>query len=132
MNDSLPTRGQLERTLSQRIQALYRSQTGHRPEEVICQIFDQQIAIVLENSISQVEQLLASSGKDELVEAVHSTLSEAIEPQVKQLIEEVVGVPVIDLLSDATLKTERTGIIAVLSEIPQVRDRAANGKPKEK
>lgn len=123
MVEVLPTRGQLERTLSQRLQALYRTQTGHRLEEVVCQIFDQRIAIVLENSITQVEQLLASDGKSDLAEEVRSKLNEAIEPQVKQLIEEVLGVTVVDLLSDAKFETERTGMIAVLAEAPQVRDR---------
>lgn len=125
MTTSLPTRGQLERTLSQRLQALYRSQTGHRLDEVVCQIFDQRIAIILENSITQVEQLLATNGKEDLVEEIHSKVNEAIQPQVKELIEEVVGVPVVDLLSDAKLETERTGIIAVLAEVPQVRERTA-------
>jgi uncharacterized protein YbcI len=131
MTPSLPTRGQLERTLSQRIQALYRSQTGHRPEEVICEISDQKIMIILENSVTQVEQLLASRGKEELVEELHAQVKDAIEPQVQQVIEEVVGIPVIDLLSDAKLKTERTAMIAMLSEAPQTRDRVPNGKPRE-
>ena len=119
-----PTKGQLERSLSQRIQALYRNQLGHRLSEVICQIFDQKIMIVLENSITQPEQLLAESGKEELVEQLHSTIEQAIEPKLSQLIEEVVGVSVVDLLSDATLKTKRTGMIAILSSEPLMRDRA--------
>ena len=128
MTASLPTRGQLERTLSQRIQALYRNQLGHRLGEVDCQIFDHKIAIVLENSITQPEQLLVNSGKEELVEQIHSKLNEAIQPQLKELIEDVVGVSVIDLLSDATLATERTGMIAVLSGLPTVRDRITVNK----
>ena len=50
MNPS-PTRGQLERTLSQRIESLYRSQLEHKPSKVVCQIFDEKIAIILEDSI---------------------------------------------------------------------------------
>jgi uncharacterized protein YbcI len=121
MTDSFPTRGQLERTLSQRIQAFYRSQLGHRIGSVDCQIFEQKIVIVLENAVTQPEQLLANDGKEELVEEVHSSLKAAIQPQLKDLIETVVGVSVVDLLSDTTLKTERTGMIAVLAEEPQVR-----------
>jgi uncharacterized protein YbcI len=132
MSETLPTRGQLERALSQRIQAVYRNQTGHRPEEVVCQIFDQRIAIVLENATTQVEQLLAETGKAELVEEVHSTVKDAIEPHMRQVIEEVVGVSVVDLLSDAKLETERTGMIALLSEVPQMREKSGNGNlPRE-
>lgn len=128
MTSSYPTKGQLERTLSQKIQALYRTQLGHRLGEVDCQIFDQKIAIVLENSLTQPEQLLANKGNQELVLELHSNLDEAMRPQLTQLIEEVVGVPVIDLMSDATLETERTGMIAILSTYPCFRDRP-NGKP---
>lgn len=122
MDSSAPTRGQLERTLSQRIQALYRTQLGHQPRKVTCQIFDEKIAIVLEDAITQPEQILASSGQEKLAEKVRSELDEAIQPQLKALIEEIMGVTVLDLLSDAKLETGRTGIIAVLEAPPQVRE----------
>ena len=122
---TLPTRGQLERSLSQQIQALYRNELGHRVSEVDCELLETKIAIVLEQSVTQPEQLLAEQGKDELVEELHAELEKAIRPQLKELIEAIVGVPVIDLLSDSTIKTERTGIIAILAEAPQIRDAAS-------
>jgi uncharacterized protein YbcI len=122
MDTSSPTRGQLERTLSQRIQALYRDQLGHQPSQITCQIFDEKIAIILENAITAPEQLLANSGQEELAEQVRTDLEKALEPQLKALIEEVLGVSVIDLLSDAKLETGRTGTIAVLANAPKVRN----------
>lgn len=124
MSTKLPTRGQLERSLSQRIRALYLSQLGHRVSEVDCTLLEAKIAIVLEQSVTQPEQLLVEQGEDELVKELHNELDEAIRPHLKKLIEEIVGVPVIDLLSDAALETERTGIIAILAEAPRVRDAA--------
>jgi len=121
METTGPTRGQLERTLSQRIQALYRTQLGHQPSKVTCQIFDEKIAIILEDSVTKPEQLLVESGREELAEQVRSDLDEVIQPQLKALIEEVMGIPVIDLLSDAKLETGRSGTIAVLESTPQVR-----------
>jgi len=121
MDPSFPTRGQLERTLSQRIQALYRTQLEHRPSKVTCQIFDEKIAIILEDSITQPEQLLVKSGQEELAEQVRSELDEALQPQLKALIEEVVGVTVVDLLSDAKLETGRTATVVILAETPQLR-----------
>ena len=120
--EASPTRGQLERTLSQRIQALYRTQLEHRPSRVTCQIFDEKIAIVLEDSITQPEQLLVSSGQEELAEQVRSELDEALQPQLRSLIEEVVGVAVIDLLSNAKLDTGRTATVVILAETPLVRN----------
>lgn len=121
METSYPTRGQIERTLSQRIQALYRTQLEHQPSRVTCQIFDEKIAIILEDSITQPEQLLVENDQEELAEQVRAKLDEAIEPQLKALIEEVVGVAVIDLLSDAKLATGRTATIAILAQTPQFR-----------
>lgn len=118
---SYPTRGQLERTLSQRIQALYRTQLEHQPSRVVCQIFDEKIAIVLEDSITQPEQLLVNKGQEELAEKVRSELDDALQPQLKELIEEVVGVAVIDLLSNSKIETGRAATVAILANPPQVR-----------
>jgi uncharacterized protein YbcI len=128
MTNTLPTSGQLERTLSQRMQALYRNQVGHRLDRVTCQIVDQKILIILENAVTPAEQLLAESGKEDLVEEIHANLNEVIRPKIIDLIEEVVGVSVVDLLSDAKLETERTGIIALLEKTPQTGDRSTNSK----
>jgi uncharacterized protein YbcI len=121
MNASVPTNGQLERTLSQRIQALYRDELGHRTGKITCSLCSNKMVIVIEDSITQPEQILAKEGQKNLAEEVHSELDDAIQPRLKQVIEEVVGVEVIDLLSDATLETGRTGIIAVLQMEPTVR-----------
>jgi uncharacterized protein YbcI len=127
-----PTRGELERSLSQRIQSLYANHFGHTPNRVICQIFDDKIAIVIENSITQPEQILINEGKEELAEAVRSQLDEAIKKPLKELIQEILNVTVQDLMSDATLETGRSGIIAVLSHIPSSRQSAASSKSKGK
>jgi len=119
---STPTRGQIQRTLAQRIQALYRDQLGHQPSKVTCQLSDSNLTIILENSITQPEQLLAQTGRQELAEQVRSDLDEAIQPQLKRLIEEILNVEVVELLSDATLETGRTGIIALLTDTPNVRN----------
>ncbi len=119
---ALPTRGQLERTLSQRVQAFYRNQLGHQPSRVQCHIADGKVIIVLEDSITKPEKLLLETGQEELAEKVHNDLDKALHPQLSALIEEVVGVKVIDVLSDATFDTGRSGTIAVLEEAPQLRE----------
>jgi uncharacterized protein YbcI len=117
-------RGQLERKLAQRIQALYRTHLEHRLTEVSCQVFDNKVAIILENSVARPVQLLAAQGKQELAEQMRSNLNEVLEPQLKALVEEVVGVEVIDWLSDAKLESGRSGTIAILASQPHVSDRA--------
>ncbi len=132
MKTSIPTRGQRERELSQRIQGLYSNQLGHRPTKVTCQLFDDSLAIVMEDSITPAEQLLVNQGQEELAEQVRSGLDDAIEPKLKALIEEVLEVKVVDLMGDATLKTGRSGIVVVLSNTPEVRNPDAIPKAKPK
>ncbi|NMG11201.1 DUF2294 domain-containing protein [Brasilonema sp. UFV-L1] len=126
MTTPIPTRGQVERTLAQRIQALYRDQLGHQPDKVICQLSDQNVVVVMENSITQPEQLLAKTGHQELAEKVRSDLDDVIQEQLKALIEETLNVSVIEVLADTTIKTSRTGFIAILTEPPTIRTPTPN------
>lgn len=130
MTATIPTQGQLERTLSQRIQTLYRNQLGHRPERVTCRLLNEKLIILIEGSITQPEQILAQEGQLHLAEEVRSELDDAIRPQLKTLIEEVLRVDVVDLLSDATLETGRSGAIVVLAQSPTVRSPASAQKLK--
>lgn len=121
MNISDLTRGQVERTISQRIQALYRDQIGHQPSQVTCEIFDDKLTIVLEDSITPAEQLLLQEGKEESVEELRSELDEVLQPQLKAEIEDILGMTVLDLLCDSTLETGRMGLIAILEKAPTFR-----------
>jgi uncharacterized protein YbcI len=132
MTTQIPTRGQLERTLSQRIQAFYREQLGHQPSKITCQISDRNLLIVLENSITPAEQLLAQSGSQQLAEQVRNELDEAIQPLLKDLIEETLNITVAELLSDATVETGRTGVIAVLDALPNFRSPTTTNKYKKR
>ncbi|MEC4804837.1 MAG: DUF2294 domain-containing protein [Jaaginema sp. PMC 1079.18] len=127
-----PTRGQLERQISQKIQGFYRDKLGHQPSKVTCQIFDTKIAIVLEDSVTPTEQILNKEGREDLAEQVRSSLDEATRPPLKKLIQDVVGIKILDLLSDATVDTGRTGIIAILEDVPDVRtsEKTVRVKPK--
>ncbi|MCX7593860.1 MAG: DUF2294 domain-containing protein [Fischerella sp.] len=132
MTTSPPTRGQVERTLAQGIQALYREQLGHQPSKVTCKLSDQNLVVVMENSITPPEQLLAQTGKQDLAEQVRSDLDDAIRPEIKELIEETLNVSVVEILSDATLESGRSGMIAILSDIPNVRNPVPSAKARRK
>ncbi len=125
------TVGQIERELSQKIQALYKKHLGHQPSKVSCQLFSSKLVVVLEDSVTQPEKLLLEGGQMELAEQVRDDLNEAMQPQIKALVESILGVTVLDLLSDAAIETGRTGIIAVLSDAPVVRNPEAIPKLKK-
>lgn len=130
MTDSLLTRGQLERELSQKIQAFYCRHLGHQPSKVTCQLFDTKLAVILEDSITNAEQILREEGKNDLAEEVRTNLDDSMRPELRELIEKIAEVTVIDILSDATFDTGRTGIIAILNEAPKVRNPETKSKVK--
>lgn len=126
MTSDIPTRGQLERSLSQKVQALYRQQLGQQPSKVSCQLCGEKFIIILEDSLTQPEQILANEGQEDLAEEIRTNLDDFIQPQLKNLVEEVAEVNVTALLSDVTLDSGLTGIIAVLEKTPTFRSSNAN------
>jgi len=117
-----PTIGELQRSLSQSIQAVYRNHLEHQPARVTCQLFDTTLVIVLEDALTQTETLLQDNGHTELVEAVRDHLNTSLKPILQQEIERILEVDVVDMLSDATLETGRSAVVVILSRSPQVRN----------
>ena len=132
MSTQKPTRGQIERTLKQRIQALYLAELGQRPEQVICQFFDDKLAIVLEKSVTLSEKFLLATQRQELAQEVRSHIDAAIKPKLIQMIEEVTGVAVNTILTATDLNSSISGIIVILSGLPSVRDLESIPKAKRK
>jgi uncharacterized protein YbcI len=120
-----PTRGQIERTLSQRIQALYRERTGHRPGKVTCQFFDEKLAIILEQIATPIERLLIERQQLNFAQELHSKLEYMMRSEVTELIEEIAEVSVICLLSDTDLTCDCSSFTAILQDTPPVRDPAS-------
>jgi len=88
--------------------------------KVSCRLFDNKLIIVVENSLTQPEQLLLQGGSSQRVEELHMDLTKLVRPQVVELVEDVLNLEVVDLLSDTTLETGRTGLVIILSGRPDV------------
>ncbi|MDZ8258643.1 DUF2294 domain-containing protein [Nostoc sp. ChiQUE01b] len=117
-----PTIGQLETKISQRIINLYNERLGKSPSQIICHFFDTEIVISIENSVTQAEQTLLKGGYATLAEQVRLYLEKIIKPDLKNLIEEIIGQPVLYLMTNTNLTTGRTGIVIILKELPEVRN----------
>ena len=120
----MPTQGQIQRQLSQQFQRLYRQQLNHTPGKITCQIADEKVMLVIEDSVTKPEQLLVENGETDLAEQVRDDLSTALRPQIVALIEGLLDRQAVDILTDATLATGRTSIVIILSSPPELRPSA--------
>jgi uncharacterized protein YbcI len=119
MEESLaPTLEQVEQNLSQQMIVLFQTYLGHHLDRVACKLAEKSITIVAEDSITRLEKFLSQSDRYELAKQVRVALLKALEPEIKLLIEEVLNVPVIDVMYDSRFDTGRTSIIAVLGATP--------------
>lgn len=121
MEKVLPTRGQLERQLSQTIQAIYREGFGHNPNKVACHIFDDKVAIIIENAVTSIEKLLIEHSQIDLAQDMRSAVERVFSLQIKQKISEILEVEIIDLIIESRLDGEYAGIVAILRNVPEVR-----------
>ncbi|MGJ3252437.1 MAG: DUF2294 domain-containing protein [Elainellaceae cyanobacterium] len=112
---------QAEGIISENVKIMYHEQLGHEPGLVTCQIFDDKLVMLVEGAITPAEKLLLQVEQRQLVEQVRSLLDVAIQPYLKSILEHVVNVPVIDLMVNTTVDTERTGSIAILAEKPNIQ-----------
>lgn len=117
---SILTPEQLEENLSQRLIVLYQTTLEHELGHVSCKLVDKTITIVAENSITGLEQVLLKNNQYELAKQVRANLHKIFEAHLKFLVEEVVNVPVIDVICDSVFQTGRTSIVVVLGAMPDL------------
>jgi uncharacterized protein YbcI len=116
------TKGQLERILVQRIQNFYQRRIGQRPAKATCQLFDDRIAIILEQTISAAEQSMINIGREDLASKWRKELHEALKPELKAIVEDVTDTPVMTVMIDSDLATGFSCVAAVLAHVPAMPD----------
>ena len=100
----LPTYGQLERDLSQMIYKLYREEFEHSPGKITCKFFSNNLAIVIEDSLTTIEKSLLEANKVNVVRNLNLAINNIIKSKLKILIEQVLAVEVCDILFDSSLE----------------------------
>lgn len=103
----------VESILSERIKAVYHSKLKHQPEEIAYKLFDHTLVITLSGIITSPEKLLQANEHYGLAKRVRKTVDGIIHPRIKEIVEEVLDVKVVDFLSDTTIDHDVTGAIAV-------------------
>ncbi len=131
MVDSILTRGEMERNLSQSVQAFYRNRLGCRTEKVSCHILGEQVAIAIRNPITPVETLLNVSTDSDFVQDLRDRIDTIIKQDLIDTIEKILGVEVIAMTINTTISSNLTGIVALLSQKPLTREMKHNhSKPR--
>lgn len=121
MEQTFPTRGEMERSLSQYIQAFYRNQLGCLTGKINCHIFNNQVAIAIENSVTPLERMLDNSSDCEFRRDLRDRIDTIVKRELLSGMETVLKVKVVDLTINTTLDNNFTGIVVLLSESPNVR-----------
>ena len=116
-----PTAGQLERTIAQKVRALYRNQFGHQPSKVDCHLLGNKLVISLEDVVTPIEKLLLEAQSSALVTQIRAFIDDTIKPKLQELVEEVSQVTVTNCLYDTAIETGCAGAIVILANPPQVR-----------
>ena len=121
--EELPTYGQIERDLSQLIHKLYREEFERYPRKISCKFFSNNLAIVIEDSLTTMEKSLLNENKASVVRNLNSAINSIIKSRLKILVEQKLGVEVCNIFFDFSLRTLNTGVIFILSQPPLVRHR---------
>jgi uncharacterized protein YbcI len=122
MKHKIPTSRQLETELSQQIRNVYLEKIDFKPQKITCKLFSKYLAIVGDNAITPVEANLWQSGDRELVRQIRKEIDDSFKPQLSKLIADILNVEVVGLLIETAFETDRSIVLAILSESPQVRN----------
>jgi len=118
----LPSSGERERILTQAVQSLWHRHLACRPQRVVCQLFSNSVAIIIEDSVTLPEQFLLANNKTATAQMARQAIHKFMKAQLTGLLEQVLDQKVLVVLSDTALTERCTGITAILSAAPAVRN----------
>jgi uncharacterized protein YbcI len=104
----------IEYILSKKIQDIYQEQLHHQLENISYKFFDHTLIVILEGAVTSLEKLLTNNNNLHLAQQVRRAIDDLIHPQIKNIIEEVMNVEIIDFMTDTTIDNNITGAIAIL------------------
>ena len=107
-----------ESLLSKKIGNIYQDQLNHKLKRISYKLFNNNLAIMIEGTITEPERLLKAHDRDCLAKEIRNTIDEIVEPQIQAVIEDVLQVNVIDFLNDTKIERDLTVAIAILEIQP--------------
>ena len=99
-------RGRLLEGISNAIVALYREGFGRGPTGAKTYLMDDLVLCVLRDGLTRAERTLRDEGQGELVREMRVKFQDAVEDQMRGMVEELTGRSVVAFLSQATVDPE--------------------------
>lgn len=121
VENTLPTRGQLERQLSQTLQTTYRQQFGNQIGKITCNLLSDKVAIVAEDTVTKVEKVLLDNDRVDLANELRSVINKIFKTQIKQTVADIMQVEVVDIVCDSTSSSGHLGALVLLNNTPHIR-----------
>ncbi|AFZ36471.1 Protein of unknown function DUF2294 [Stanieria cyanosphaera PCC 7437] len=103
----------LEDILSPKIKSIYKNQLKHQLDNISYYLFERTLIVILEGTVTAPEKILNNHQKICLAKQVRKVIDNAIQPQIRSIIEEAMNVKVIDFLCDTTLESNCTSAIVI-------------------
>lgn len=110
----------IEQIISQNIYSLFWTQLKHKPSEVGCKFYDNQLTIVIKNGLTKPEQLLMLNGYIEVAKEVRNSIEQILQPQLKKIIEEAIDTKISELLFATHPEADYVSLIALMTASPKI------------
>ena len=120
----LPTRIQLEKKISQKLQLVYSQQFGCSTSKISCYLLSNKLAIVVENTTTKIEAILQKNNRFNIADDVRSVIEKTFISLIKPIIANILQVEVVDIISDFSANNNILGILVFLNDCPQTKSSA--------
>ena len=124
MKNSADKSEEVQREILRLLTTWYAKNLGVEPTNITLTLLENQMTLLIEDSQTLVEKLLRANLSRDLNVFFQASLSNAIKMPLRLIIEKVlVDVKVLEIFSERSLQTNRTGAIVILDKVPTIGHR---------
>lgn len=123
-NENTPTIGELERTIAQNLQKLWREKTGQFPHQAIALFFEKKLVIWLQGILTPLEKtLLSVEDSSYNVVLKRRSIDQILRAEAHSYLSKIlIGCETKTVLVTSDLDENCTAVIATLDQLPAARN----------
>ncbi|KST69994.1 Na-translocating system protein MpsC family protein [Mastigocoleus testarum] len=111
----------VEQVLSQKIHSLFWNELKHKPSEIRCRLYENQLTITIKDALTKPEQLLILNGYAGVAKEVRESIEQILQPRLKKIIEETIEIKISELLFATHPESDYISLIALMTVKPEVK-----------